>query len=165
MGTQIIESIFKDMFVNVLLNMFIVLRCGGYSNYREHFKDMFVNVLLNMFIVLRCGGYSNYREHFKDMFVNVLLNMFIVLRCGGYSNYREHFKDMFVNFPLTHCKLSNFSCFFDVCWFFFKLIFQKKFFQEYYQNVKQFGPWSGPTNRRAWSGSKLFAKVNSRRHW
>ena len=48
---------------------------------------------------------------------------------------------------------------------FFKITFFKKFFQEYQQNVKQFGSRSGRTNRRAWSGSKLFAKVISRWDW
>ena len=39
----------------------------------------------------------------------------------------------------------------------------KNIFQEYHQSVKQFGSRSGPTKCRAWSGSKLFAKVISRR--
>ena len=47
---------------------------------------------------------------------------------------------------------------------FFKINIFKKFFQEYQQSVKQFGPRSGPTCRRAWPASKLFAKVISRRH-
>ena len=33
--------------------------------------------------------------------------------------------------------------------FFFKINFLKKFFQEYHQNVKQFGPKSGPMIHRA----------------
>ena len=63
---------------------------------------------------------------------------------------------------LTHCMLGNFSCIFVICWFFFKINFLKKSFQEYHQ----FGPWSDAhANLRhcpAWSGSKLFAKVMSR---
>ena len=47
---------------------------------------------------------------------------------------------------------------------FFKIDFFKKFFQEYHQSVKQFGSRSGPTFCPAWSGSKLFVKVISRRH-
>ena len=47
---------------------------------------------------------------------------------------------------------------------FFKINFFEKFFQECYQSVKQFGSRSGPTFCQAWSGSKLFAKVISRRH-
>ena len=39
---------------------------------------------------------------------------------------------------------------FVVCWFFFKINFLKRFFQEYHRNFKQFGPWSGPTIRRDW---------------
>ena len=35
---------------------------------------------------------------------------------------------------------------------------------EYHQSVKQIGSRSGPTKHRAWSGSKLFAKVISIRH-
>ena len=48
--------------------------------------------------------------------------------------------------------------------FFFKINFFEKYFHEYHQSVKQFGPRSGPTLCRAWSGSKLFAKFISRRH-
>ena len=47
---------------------------------------------------------------------------------------------------------------------FFKINFFEKFFLEYHLNVKQFGSRSGPTLCRAWSGSKLFAKVISSRH-
>ena len=43
--------------------------------------------------------------------------------------------------------------------------FLKKIFQECYKSVKQFGSRSGPTFGRAWSGSKLFSKVISRRCW
>ena len=60
--------------------------------------------------------------------------------------------------------LGNFACFFVLCgFFFFKLTFFKKTFQEYHQCIKQFGSRSGPTFCRGWSGSKLFAKVISRR--
>ena len=50
-------------------------------------------------------------------------------------------------------------------WFFSKSSFFEKFFQEYHLSVKQIGFRSGPTYCRAWSGSKLFSKVISRRHW
>ena len=46
---------------------------------------------------------------------------------------------------------------------FFKINFFKKLFQKHYQNVKRFGSRSGPTFCRAWSRSKLFAKIMSRR--
>ena len=54
--------------------------------------------------------------------------------------------------------------FFVVCWCFSNSTFQK-FFQEYHASVKQFGSRSGSTLCRAWSGSKLFAKAISRRHF
>ena len=63
----------------------------------------------------------------------------------------------------TVCLLGNFACPFVVCRFFFKFNFFKKFFQEYHPSVEQFGSRSGPTICRAWSGSKLFAKVFCRR--
>ena len=44
---------------------------------------------------------------------------------------------------------------------FSKLSFWKKIFQEHYQSVKWFGSRSSPTFCRAWSGSKLLAKVIS----
>ena len=47
---------------------------------------------------------------------------------------------------------------------FFKINFFEKFFQEYHQNVKQFGSRSGLTFSRALSGSKPFAKAISRGH-
>ena len=60
--------------------------------------------------------------------------------------------------------LGNFACFFFLSSVdFFKINFFKIIFQEYHQSVKQFRSRSGPTFRRAWSGSKLFAKVISRR--
>ena len=46
----------------------------------------------------------------------------------------------------------------------FKINLSEKIFQEYHQSVKQFGSRSGPTFCRARSGSKLFAKIISRRH-
>ena len=59
--------------------------------------------------------------------------------------------------------LGNFACFFFFSSVdFFKINFFKIIFQEYHQSVKQFRSRSGPTFRRAWSGSKLFAKVISR---
>ena len=48
---------------------------------------------------------------------------------------------------------------------FFKINFFKKFFQEYHLSVNHVGSRSGlTTSCRAWSGSKLFAKVISRQH-
>ena len=60
--------------------------------------------------------------------------------------------------------LEMFYAFFGVGWFFFKINFFKKLFQEYHFSVKQIGSRSGLTFCRAWSGSKLFAKVISRWH-
>ena len=56
-----------------------------------------------------------------------------------------------------------FSC--RLLTFFSKLTFSKDPFRsrQHYQSVKQFGSRSGPTERRSWSWSKLFAKANSRR--
>ena len=59
----------------------------------------------------------------------------------------------------TLCMLGNFRAFCRLRIFFFF----KQIFQEYHQSVKKFGPRFGPTICRAWSGSKLFAKVISRR--
>ena len=36
--------------------------------------------------------------------------------------------------------------------------------QEYHKSIQRLGFKSGPTSHRAWSGPKLFAKVNRRRH-
>ena len=55
-----------------------------------------------------------------------------------------------------------FHIFFDRLLTFFKIIFFKKFLQESFQSVKWFGSRAGPTECRAWSGSKLFAKIISR---
>ena len=68
---------------------------------------------------------------------------------------------------LTLCLLVNFASFFVVCWLFFN--FYEKFFQEYHQSVKQFKHthllfWIQIMFCRAWSGSKLFAKIISRWH-
>ena len=65
---------------------------------------------------------------------------------------------------LALCPLGKCSCLFVICWFFSKSTFFEKFFQKYQQSVKQFGSRSGPTFCRVWSGSKLSAKVISRRH-
>ena len=63
---------------------------------------------------------------------------------------------------LTLCPLGNLSCFFVVCWFFFKINFFEKFFQQYHLSVKQIGSRSGLMFCRVWSGSNLFEKVISR---
>ena len=53
--------------------------------------------------------------------------------------------------------LVNFACFLSFAYFFFlKSTFFEKFFQEYHQNVTQFGSRSGPTKRRTSSGSNQF---------
>ena len=64
---------------------------------------------------------------------------------------------------LTLCLLANFACFCHLL-ISFKIHFFEKLFKEYHQNFKQFGSRSGWTFCPAWSGSKLFAKVISRRH-
>ena len=70
-----------------------------------------------------------------------------------------------------------FFFFFCRLWIFFKINFFKKKkkkkkntkkqktkkLYDYCQSVKQFRPRSGPTKRRAWPGSKLFAKIITRR--
>ena len=60
------------------------------------------------------------------------------------------------------CMLGNFSCFCRLLAF-FKINFFKKFFQELYQSVIRFAYRSEPTFCCPWSGSKLFAKIISRR--
>ena len=66
--------------------------------------------------------------------------------------------------PSTLWMLGNFARFFCRLLIFFKINFSKKFFQKYHQSIKQFGSRSGLTYCQAWSGSKLFAKIISRRH-
>ena len=55
--------------------------------------------------------------------------------------------------------LGNFSCFCCCLLTFFKIDISKKF----NQSAKHVGSRSGPTKCQSWSGSKLFAKVISRR--
>ena len=67
--------------------------------------------------------------------------------------------------PLNTCILSNFAWYIGVCWFFSKSTFSKNSFKSTVTlSNRQFGSRSGPTLCRAWSGSKLFANVISRRH-
>ena len=61
--------------------------------------------------------------------------------------------------------LGYFSWYFCRLQIFFKVCLFEKFFNEHYQSVKQFGSRSGLTFCRAWSGSKLFAKIFSRRRY
>ena len=66
--------------------------------------------------------------------------------------------------PFILCMLGNIACFFlSSAFFFSKSIFSLFFFKNI-TSVKQFESRSGPTFCRAWSGSKLFAKVTSRWH-
>ena len=61
--------------------------------------------------------------------------------------------------------LGNLACFLVIWFFFLKInIFQKINIQEYHK-CQTVGSRSGYRFYRAWSGSKLFAKVISRRHW
>ena len=55
---------------------------------------------------------------------------------------------------LTVCMLGNFPC---LCCSLLTF-FLKKFFQEHYQSIKQFGSRSGPAFCRSWSGPKMFAQ-------
>ena len=65
--------------------------------------------------------------------------------------------------PSFLCMLGNFSCFCCRLLTFYKINFFKKFFQELYQNVKQFvSRLDG--HSFSLSGFKLFANVISRRH-
>ena len=59
-----------------------------------------------------------------------------------------------------NCILGSFCCRLPT---FFKINVFKKFFHEHYQSVKLLGSRPGPTFCRSCSGSKLFAKVISRR--
>ena len=59
----------------------------------------------------------------------------------------------------------NFACFCRLLILFQINFSKKKSFQEYHQSVKQLESSSGPTFGRAWSDSKLFANVISRRHY
>ena len=79
------------------------------------------------------------------------------------------FKDQFISAEqglmiksLTLCMLGILHAFCRLL-IVFKINLLEKLFQEYHQSVNQFGSRSGPTLCRAWSGSKLFVKVISRR--
>ena len=71
-------------------------------------------------------------------------------------------KKMVCSVLKTRCMLGNFSCFCCCLPSFSKICFLKKSFQEHYQSVKRLGSRSGWRFCRSWSGSKLFAKDNSR---
>ena len=62
---------------------------------------------------------------------------------------------------LSKLRMTLLACFIVVCWFFFKINFLVKFFQEYHQSVKQFGSRSGPTLCRAWSGSNCLRRLSA----
>ena len=81
--------------------------------------------------------------------------------CFSWTNRRK----IFILIPLLSgaLTLGDFCIHFLWSVDFFKIDFYKKIFQEYHQSVKQFGLRSGSTFFRARSGSKLFAKVISRR--
>ena len=57
------------------------------------------------------------------------------------------------------CLLGNFASFFIVCWYFFKINFWEKFFQEYHQSVKKFGSRSGPMFCQSWSVCKCYQQT------
>ena len=65
--------------------------------------------------------------------------------------------------PIVFTLNSLHAFFLSFMGFLLKSNFFKEILQEYHQSVKQFGSRSGPTFCWAWSGSKLFAKVISRR--
>ena len=87
------------------------------------------------------------------------ISEFTVFNSTRWSNYR-----MVPEVDFNSLPPGNFFMLFCFLLIFFKFNFFEKFFQEYYQSVKQFGSRSDPTFCRAWSGSKLFAKVISRWH-
>ena len=64
---------------------------------------------------------------------------------------------------INACMLDNFSYFCCLLTFLKLNLNFQKFFHKHYQSVKQFGSRSGRTFCQPWSGSKLFAKVISRR--
>ena len=68
------------------------------------------------------------------------------------------------NYVLVSFPMGNISCFFVViCWFFHNQLLPKK--NRNTISFKQFGSRSGAMFCWASSGSKLFTKVISRRHW
>ena len=81
---------------------------------------------------------------------------------------RRHFQMHFLLGPLglnygwRFYHFLTLSCFLSSADF-FKTNFFKKILAGIQQSVKQLGSWSGRTLCQAWSGSKLFAKVISRR--
>ena len=84
------------------------------------------------------------------IFLSKGMNVYYLYMC---NMYRRH---------LALCLLGYFSWFLSSADFFFKIKFIEKFFQEYQLGVKLLGSRSSLTKCRAWSGSKLFAKVISR---
>ena len=79
------------------------------------------------------------------------------------SHWQEVHIDCIPNHSENRKFLGNFACFCCRLLTFFKINLFKKFFQEHYQSVKQFGSRSGTMLCRCWSGSKLLARVISRR--
>ena len=74
-----------------------------------------------------------------------LFNAFVVWQCNKYENLMSHqWPFCFCSLYLTLCMQCKFFILFLLAADFFKIYFFKKFFQELYQRVKQFGSRSGP---------------------
>ena len=123
-----------------------------------HFSMQF-SAVVNRFIVK-----SFYKWFKKNFFFRKMFKIAELVTLSHFDN------DIYGCFGSTPIKPNYFACwvivhtFVVVCKLLFsKLTFFQKFFQEHYQNVKRFGSKWGPTERRSWSGSKLFAKAISRR--
>ena len=104
----------------------------------------------NNFIFLFCAQLSWEWKKFYNPGARHSMKLANASECG--------FFPLHLNPYLTLYMLGNFSWFFVVWCFFPEINFSKKFFQEYYKSVKQFGSRSNTAFYHVWPRSKLFAK-------
>ena len=143
-------------------------------------QDDYIRVLLDLWLTeteFKLHLLKNiFYQYFKRIYFNQKWSMackeigikFSNLKVGSLYDHLCHFihKKNLLCPPrlfLTLCPCKIFHAFCHLL-FFFKINFFKKYLQQYHLSVKQIGSRSGPTLSLAWSGSKLFSKVSSRRH-
>ena len=122
-------------------------------------------IMLSLYwLIISCYNIETESMKCKLIWINSLIS-----ECW-FSIYGNHFFALFTEryrkkngaLNLILFMLGNFSRFFVVCWFFFKINFFEKFFVIYHSSVKQIGNRSGQTFCRAQSGSNLWANNASR---